>query len=165
MTKEEAKTKIAELVKMFSENIDSYKRKAYKETPTRRELIDPFFSALGWDMDNKGQLPEPYKEVVHGYSLETDDSTVAPDYSFRDSDGNNIFFVEAKRPGIDIFKELSPAFQTRKLCMECKIKNINSYRFEELAIYNTAIAPKKTDKPHIARIKYYTFKDYLEKFR
>lgn len=164
MTKEEAKKEVAKLVKKFSDNIAFYKLKGYKETPTRREFIDPFFFALGWDMDNKGGLSEPYKEVVHEYTLATDESTEAPDYSFRDTDGNNYFFVEAKKPSVDISTKLSPAFQTRNYAWNAHLKISILTDFEELAIYNTTTEPKKTDKPHIARIKYYPFTSYLEKF-
>src|SRR3972149_5137058 len=90
MTKEEAKKEIAKLVKKFTDNLSYYQRTDYKETPTRRDFIDPFFFALGWDMDNTQGLSEPFREVVHEYSLETKKSTEAPDYSFRDIDGNNL---------------------------------------------------------------------------
>jgi predicted type IV restriction endonuclease len=31
---------------------DWYKTGRYNETQLRREFIDPFFTALGWDVDN-----------------------------------------------------------------------------------------------------------------
>ena len=53
MTKEAAYNKIEELVIRFTEQIDSYKKSDYNETQTRRDFIDPFFKALGWDVDNE----------------------------------------------------------------------------------------------------------------
>lgn len=38
------------LVDRFRTNLDSYKRGIYNETQVRREFIDPFFQALGWDV-------------------------------------------------------------------------------------------------------------------
>ncbi|MEK6615215.1 MAG: methyltransferase, partial [Bacteroidota bacterium] len=164
MTKEEAKKEIAKLVKKFNDNISYYQRNDYKETPTRRDFIDPFFFALGWDMDNKEGLSEPFREVVHEYSLETKNSTEAPDYSFRDADGNNLFFVEAKKPSVDLAKNIFPAYQTRNYAWNARLKISILTDFEELSIYNTTTLPKLTDKPHIARIKYIPFTDYLKEF-
>ena len=52
INKEAALKKIEELVQRFEEQILSYKKAEYNETQTRRDFIDPFFKALGWDMDN-----------------------------------------------------------------------------------------------------------------
>jgi hypothetical protein len=56
-TKEEAYSKIAELVERFSEQADNYKRD-YHETQTRQDFINPFFEALGWDMNNTQGISE-----------------------------------------------------------------------------------------------------------
>ena len=52
ISKEEAYLKIEELVTRFGEQLDDYKRADYNETLTRRDFLDPFFKALGWDVDN-----------------------------------------------------------------------------------------------------------------
>ena len=44
---------IVDLVARFRAHVDSYKRDAYNETLTRIEFINPFFKALGWDVDNE----------------------------------------------------------------------------------------------------------------
>jgi len=44
---------IKELVERFERNIESYKGQGYNEAQVRREFIDPFFEALGWDVANK----------------------------------------------------------------------------------------------------------------
>ncbi|MGN6266165.1 MAG: hypothetical protein ACTHM5_10860 [Ginsengibacter sp.] len=51
-SKEEAHSQIAALVERFTEQLPSYKKSDYNETLTRRDFIDPFFSALGWDINN-----------------------------------------------------------------------------------------------------------------
>ncbi|MBE0517247.1 MAG: hypothetical protein IBX41_07670, partial [Methanophagales archaeon] len=51
--KEEAKQTVKELVERFRYNLDVYKKSTYNETQVRREFIDPFFEALGWDVSNK----------------------------------------------------------------------------------------------------------------
>jgi len=39
-----------DLIERFDRNVDAYKSGAYNETRVRREFIDPFFGALGWDV-------------------------------------------------------------------------------------------------------------------
>jgi predicted type IV restriction endonuclease len=56
---------IARLVEVFERNRESYRQGHYSETQLRREYIDPFFKALGWDVDNTRGYAEPYKDVVH----------------------------------------------------------------------------------------------------
>ena len=105
MEKEQAYEKIKLLVERFNENIDDYKKTSYNETETRREFLDPFFQALGWDMDNKQGKTNAYKEVIHEYKLKIGNKTKAPDYSFRNEKGNCKFFIEAKKPSINIKSE------------------------------------------------------------
>jgi hypothetical protein len=44
---------IIELVERFERNREAYLNGKYNETQLRREFIDPFFKALGWDIDNE----------------------------------------------------------------------------------------------------------------
>ena len=53
------------LVERFDYHRQAYHRGQYNETQLRREFIDPFFRALGWDVDNQKGHSEAYKEVAH----------------------------------------------------------------------------------------------------
>jgi hypothetical protein len=64
-TKEEAYSQIAALVERFAEQLPSYKKSDYNETQTRLEFINPFFKALGWDMNNSAGNAQAYREVIH----------------------------------------------------------------------------------------------------
>ena len=64
-SKEEAHLQIAALVERFTEQLPSYKKSDYNETLTRKDFIDPFFKALGWDMNNSAGNAEAYREVIH----------------------------------------------------------------------------------------------------
>ena len=59
---------ILNLVARFRDNEEAYRRD-YGETETRREFLDPFFKALGWDIDNTAGNAEAYKDVVHEDSV------------------------------------------------------------------------------------------------
>ena len=111
INKEAAYKKISELVERFDEQFDSYKNAEYNETLTRRDFIDPFFKALGWDIDNEEGYAEAYREVIHEDKVKVGGATKAPDYSFRLVGGKRLFFVEAKKPSIAIKEEIQPAFQ------------------------------------------------------
>jgi hypothetical protein len=73
---------IQSLVDLFDTNRDQLVLPSYNETQIRREFIDPFFNALGWDIDNKQGTAEAYKDVVHEDAIKIGSATKAPDYSF-----------------------------------------------------------------------------------
>lgn len=56
---------VATLIDRFERNRDAYKSQGYNETQVRREFLDPFFEALGWDVANKQGHAEAYKDVIH----------------------------------------------------------------------------------------------------
>ena len=49
---------ILRLVDQFQQNLDSYKSGNCNEAQLRSEFLDPFFKALGWDLDNTQGLAE-----------------------------------------------------------------------------------------------------------
>jgi predicted type IV restriction endonuclease len=46
---------VLDLVDRFDRNRDAYRSPHYNETQLRQEFLNPFFKALGWDMDNETQ--------------------------------------------------------------------------------------------------------------
>ncbi|MCX6220940.1 MAG: N-6 DNA methylase [Bacteroidia bacterium] len=164
ITKEAAFQKISELVERFGEQFDSYKNVNYNETLTRRDFIDPFFKALGWDIDNEQGYAEAYREVIHEDRVKIGKATKAPDYSFRLSGGKRLFFVEAKKPSVAIKDDILPAYQVRRYGWNAKLSVSIITDFEEFAIYDCTKKPNPTDKASVARIKYLTFREYLKEF-
>jgi len=162
-SKEEAYSKIAELIERFSAQADNYKRD-YNETQTRQDFINPFFEALGWDMNNKQGAWEAYREVIHEDKLKVGGVTKAPDYSFRLVGGQRLFFVEAKKPSIVIKDDVAPAYQVRLYGWNAKLAISVVTDFEEFAVYECSKKPLKTDKASKARINYFTYTDYLKEF-
>ncbi|MBC8402237.1 MAG: N-6 DNA methylase [Candidatus Marinimicrobia bacterium] len=158
----ESPTQLQELIEKFTRNIAVYKR-SYNETMLRREFIDPFFEALGWDVTNKAGYAEAYKDVIHEDSVKIGGSTKAPDYGFRIG-GIRKFFVETKRPAIDIKEDIHPAYQLRRYAWSAKLPLSILTDFEEFAVYDCRIKPVKTDKASTARILYLTYKDYLARW-
>ena len=74
---------ILDLVARFDRNRDSYGSSSYNETQLRREFLDPFFEALGWDVANQQRSALPYRDVIFEDSVKVRGETKPPDYSFR----------------------------------------------------------------------------------
>ena len=158
-----APKEILDLVERFGQHLDAYRNGTYKEAQLRQEFLDPFFRALGWDMDNTQSYAEAYKEVIHEDAVKIGDFIKAPDYSFRIG-GTRKFFVEAKKPSVYIKGEPEPAFQLRRYAWSGKLPLSILTDFEEFAVYDCRIKPAKTDKADKARINYWTYKEYADKW-
>ena len=154
---------ILDLVARFRANLDSYKRGLYNETQVRREFIDPFFDALGWDVANRQGYAEAYKDVVHEEAIKVGGGTKAPDYGFRIG-GTRKFFVEAKKPSVDIKGDVHPAYQLRRYAWSAKLPLSILTDFEEFAVYDCRVKPDKGDKPSAARVMYLTFDQYADRW-
>jgi predicted type IV restriction endonuclease len=164
ITKESARARIAELVTRFREQYQSYKRSDYNETQVRRDFIDPFFKALGWDVDNSAGNAEAYREVIHEDRVKVGKALKAPDYSFRLEGGKRLFFVEAKKPFVKVKSEVEPAYQVRRYAWSAKLPISILTDFEEFSVYDCSKQPKAEDRASVARIKYITFEDYNKEF-
>jgi len=154
-----APQEVIDLIERFERNHDTYRSHEYNETQTRREFIDPLFKALGWDIDNQQGYAEAYKDVVHEDAIKIGGVTKAPDYAFRIG-GVRKFFVEAKRPGVDIKNDPDPAYQLRRYAWSAKLPLSILTDFEEFAVYDCRIKPNQTDKTSVARVLYFTYKEY-----
>jgi hypothetical protein len=129
---------ILDLVESFDRNLDAYKSSPYNETQLRREFIDPFFIALGWDVSNTAQYAQAYKDVIHEDAIKIGSATKAPDYCFRIG-GTRKFFIEAKKPSVDIKGDPHPAFQLRRYAWSAKLPLSILTDFEEFAVYDSRI--------------------------
>ena len=158
---------VTKLVDRFDEQKDDYKRGRYNETQARREFIDPFFEALGWDVDNEQGYAEAYKDVVHESNVrirggDEAGQLKAPDYAFRIG-GVRKFFVEAKKPSVNIKGDLAASFQVRRYAWsDPNVKLAILTDFEEFAVYDGRVRPRKGDSPSKARVFYCTFDQYAE---
>jgi type I restriction-modification system DNA methylase subunit len=151
--------RIKKLVETFDNNLESYKKGIYNETQVRREFIDPFFEELGWDVTNKQGYAEAYKDVIHEDAIKVGGVTKAPDYCFRIG-GVRKFFLEAKKPSINIHEDINPAYQLRRYGWSAKLPLSILTDFEEFAVYDCRAKPVKTDKVSHSRILCLRYTDY-----
>lgn len=150
---------VIELVKKFERHLHAYKSGTYNETQVRVEFINPFFEALGWDVYNKNGYSDQYKDVIHEFSLKTQEYSNAPDYLFKVGTMKK-FFVEAKKPVIYIKEDIHPAYQLRRYAWSAKLPLSILTDFEEFAVYDCRLKPNQKDKASVARRLYYTFREY-----
>ena len=158
---------IHELVKKFERNLAQYKSASYNETETRVEFLNPFWEALGWDVNNRQGYALNYREVIHEDSIRLkgvgNSNSKAPDYAFRIGE-NRKFFLEAKKPSVAIKTDVSPAYQLRCYGWSCGLPISVLSDFEEMAVYDCRIRPKISDPASVARIKYFTFREYIDRW-
>ena len=159
---ENAKRIIGERVELFARNREQYRNPDYKEAQLRREFLDPFFEALGWDVANKQGWAEQYKEVVNEDALKIAGTTKAPDYSFRIG-GARKFFAEAKKPSLAIKTDATAAYQLRRYAWSAQLPLSILSDFEELAVYDCRARPSDKDKASVGRVNFFTSEQYLDR--
>lgn len=150
------------LVDRFHANIEFYKdtKNGYNEHSCRIEYIDPLLKLLGWDVANEKGLAPQYREVIaENYSTRTD----RPDYTVT-LRGVPKFFIEAKKPSIDITRNAAPAIQTRKYGWNAKHRLAVLTNFEHLAIYDTCHIAYEDDGCAVARYRLFHYTEYVRKF-
>jgi len=151
------------LIDRFDQHLDDYRRGRFNETQLRRDYLDPFFEILGWDVANKKGYAEAYREVIHEDAIRIDNTIKAPDYTFRIG-GDRKFFVEAKKPGVNIKDDIAPAYQVRRYAWSGKLPLSLLTDFEEWAVYDTRIKPDRLDRSTVARVQYFKYNELPERW-
>ncbi|WP_174732990.1 Eco57I restriction-modification methylase domain-containing protein [Mesobacillus harenae] len=150
------------LVDNFHANLSEYKSSSsrYNEHSTRIEYIDPLLVLLGWDVTNQNGLKPNLREVIpENYAKKGD----RPDYTFTVS-GVKKFFLEAKKPAVDITTNKSAALQARRYGFSAKHYITVLTNFEYLLIYDTSVIPMENDEPHVALLGKYHYTEYQAKW-
>ena len=155
------KNTIHSLVEKYESNRDFYRTVKFNETQVRNEFLDPLFEALGWDIRNTSGKKTNEREVLLEESLKANAATYSkkPDYTFR-LFGERKFFLEAKKPCVDISTDNNPAKQVRRYGYTANLKISVLSNFEDLYIYDTSYKVDDADTLTRARVKAYHFTDY-----
>ena len=111
-------------------------------------------------MSNKAGKIEAYRDVLVEEQVSKKHAGRV-DYAFK-LKRTKKFFVEAKKPKVDIHGEDSPARQVREYGWSGGLSVCVLTDFEEFAVYNTRHKPKKKDKADWHRLKYLRYNEYLE---
>lgn len=154
---------VKELVEKFENNLSGYKNSNYKEEQLKQEFINPFFKALGWDVDNESGAAPQYRDVIFEDSIKVAGGTEAPDYCFTLA-GRRMFFVETKKPAVNVDKDKRFSYQLRRYAWSAKLPLSILTDFEEFAVYESRTRPKKDEKASTDRLLIFNYKEYVEKW-
>jgi type I restriction-modification system DNA methylase subunit len=156
---------IESLVAKYERNHDHNISPKYNESQLRTDFLDPLFKLLGWDISNSEGKATHEREVIVEEPLKenANSNTKKPDYTFR-LFAQRKFFVEAKKPAVNIQSDDSPAKQVRRYGFTAKLKISVLSNFEYLAIYDCSKPVKDEDLASNSRIVIYHYTEFVEKF-
>lgn len=190
--REAGREAILKLCEAFEEQFDYYKSAEFDETTNRQRFIDPLFAALGWDVadeekrgpfadvileyslrargDHRRHLDQLEAEeqedhrVAEALAQNQDPGTVGvrrPDYSFR-LFGERRFFVEAKRPSVEI-KSPRPIYQVKAYGWNARTPIALLTDFEALRVFDCRYQPV-LDEPQTGLVPEFSlhFSQYAE---
>jgi hypothetical protein len=165
MTFEQAHATIKELILNFQNNENHYLSPTYSEAEVRQEYIDPFFTALGWDVGSKINKNPHEREVVIEKTQSQEDSfsKKRADYAFYIAPNfkKEVFFVEAKKTSRTLRLNKEDYFQTAKYGYNSGTGISILFDFEEFVMIDCRFKPDK-DTVLATQIKYYKYTDFLE---
>ena len=130
------------------------------EHELRIQFVDPLFKALGWDPRDKDQVRHEPRIIIKEEGLER---SKKPDYSFHIGNARH-FFVETKMPHINLEGNPIPAYQLRRYGWTGQTLVSVLTDFEEFSIYDCRIKPQRSDPAKKARLRYYQYGDYIDKW-
>jgi predicted type IV restriction endonuclease len=154
---------VARLVARFTDNIRDYLNPGYNEEQTRADFLAPLFEALGWDVSNKAGTSQKYRDVLHEASLKIGSTHKAPDYSFR-IEGQRRFFVEAKKPSVDIRKDAAAAYQLRSYGWSAGLSLSVLSNFRTFCVYDCRYEPRASDGAAVALVLCLDYSDFPKRW-
>jgi type I restriction-modification system DNA methylase subunit len=162
----EAFTRVKQLAAIFKGNESFYLGAGYNEADARKDFIDKFWMALGWDVNHETQT-DPYKqEVKVERGVATSEMRKRADYAFLAPNFRDIrFYVEAKKPHVGIDNPLY-YFQTIRYGWSSHTPVAVLTDFEELRVLDCRFKPNINTVLGHAVLKYH-YDDYCDeaKFR
>lgn len=158
-------SELKKLINRFEENEIQYTTSgsSYNETELRTEFLNRFFQLLGWDVLNDKGHSKPFREVILEANVSEDDKSQKPDYEFR-LNGEKKFFLEAKKPSVDILTSKSSIYQARRYGWSATLPISVLSNFKNLIIYETVTVPTSTDDARVSKIHEFHYKEYVSRF-
>jgi len=145
------------LVEQFRRNISQYKSKGYDEASLRQEFLNPFFRALGWDVENKTGLIPSHREVEIESRTEIAGRQKRADYLFR-IDRQDRFVCEAKKPAENL--DHCHAFQAKRYAWNKGLVLAVLTNFEETRVYIVGSKPYPEEVVEVGLWKKWEFQKY-----
>src|SRR6266705_2509979 len=153
---ESFQTELNRLVESFGKRLAELKQPGYAEAQLRDDFLNPFFRALGWDMENRAGLIQKEREVEIESATQIGGGRKRADYLFR-TDKRERFVCEAKKPAEELHARY--AFQAKRYAWNKGVPVAVLTDFEELKIFIVGGKPY-IDEPHVGEWKSWHFRQY-----
>ena len=141
--------------------VEKFERhKPGSETEVRVQFVDELFRALGWDMRDKRQVRHEPRVIIKEAGFER---SKRPDYSFHTGNPAD-FYVETKMPHVNLERNPIPAFQLRRYGWSGNAPVSVLTDFEEFSVYDCRIQPQRSDPAQKARLRYYRYGEYSDRW-
>jgi len=144
------------LVEAFGKRLAELKGADYNEAKLRDDFLNPFFRALGWDMENRAGLIQKDREVEIESPTQIGGGRKRADYLFR-AQGRDRFVCEAKKPADEL--NARHAFQAKRYAWNKGVWVALLTSFETLKIFIVGGKPH-LDEPQVGEWKTWHFRQY-----
>ncbi|MGN6644546.1 MAG: Eco57I restriction-modification methylase domain-containing protein, partial [Verrucomicrobiota bacterium] len=144
------------LVESFGKRLAELKQPGYAEAQLRDDFLNPFFRALGWDMENRAGLIQREREVEIESATQIAGGRKRADYLFR-TDKRDRFVCEAKKPAEELHARY--AFQAKRYAWNKGVFVAVLTDFEEIKIYLVGGKPR-IEEPQLGEWKSWQFRQY-----
>lgn len=145
-----AHDKVCKLIEHFASYAEvNYLQPSYQESEVRKDFIDPLFKALGWDVDHECQHNPYEQEVKVESSLRVANASAQKraDYAFYLTPNfrDVRFYVEAKKPSIDLDRKAEAHFQTLRYGYSAGTPLAVLTDFEQIRVLDCRCCPNLKD--------------------
>lgn len=144
------------LVEAFGKRAAELKQPGCAQAQLRDEFLNPWFRALGWDMENRAGLIQTEREVEIESATQIGGRPKRADYFFR-TDKLGRFVCEAKTPSGALHARA--AFQAKRYAWNKGVPVAVLTDFDELKIFIVGGKPH-LDEPQVGEWKSWHFRQY-----
>lgn len=139
-----AHARVCELINRFARHArDNYLQPGYQEAEARKDFIDPFWKALGWDVDHEREHNPYEQEVKVERGVTVARAQKRADYAFylKPNFRDVRFFVEAKKPSVDLDRSTDAHFQTLRYGYSANTPLAVLTDFEQIRVLDCRLRP------------------------
>lgn len=134
-------TELKRLTTSFTKNLALYRSSVYDEASVRIDYLNPFFRALGWDLENSTSAAQSLREVQIETRVSIGGTKKRADYMFRTNGIDRLIF-EAKAPHVTLTKK--EAYQAQRYAFNLKLLPSTLGNFEVLQFSLSVANQSKT---------------------
>src|SRR5437763_8507034 len=153
--------RVSPLVADFRQHEKDYLAPSYSEQDVRKDFIDKFWMALGWDVNHEQQKNAYEQEVKVERSVDVEGRTKKADYAFLAPNFRDVrFFVEAKKPARNI-DNADDYFQTIRYGWNAQTPLSVLMDFEQFRLLDCRYKPDVSSALHRA-VKKFHYTEYAD---